>query len=410
MSGSGPGHGGAPAGSSERAAGGLGTVASEELPNRDSPAPLADRQTLEGSCGAGEDPADAPEAASRSRRWLPWALAAALPALLAAAAGLGSADLGGLDLLRALGERAGLLAPALSEVDRAILVDVRLARVALAALVGAGLSAAGVVFQGLLLNPLADPYTVGVSSGAALGASLGILAGLGGYTAWGLGLLPLAAFAGALLALAAVYLLSSSRDAAGTGTLILAGIVVSTTLQAGISLLKSLHEESVSSIVFWILGSFSGRGWGHAAFCAPYVALGLLAALWFGRDLDVLALGDEAAAQLGVDPRRTRRWLLASASVLTGACVAVSGVIGFVGLVVPHLLRLALGPSHRRLLVSSALAGAGLLALADALARTLLPGGEELPVGVVTALVGGPFFCLLLRLDPLGRLGGRRPA
>lgn len=338
--------------------------------------------------------------------WLPWALALALPAALVAASGLGSSGLGWADLVRALAETAGFAEPRLSDVDRTILLQVRLSRVVLAALVGGGLSAAGVVFQGLLLNPLADPYTVGVSSGAALGASTAILLGLGGYTAWGLGLLPLAAFAGALLALGAVQVLASSRGLAGGSTLILAGIVVSTTLQAGISLLKSLHEESVSSIVFWIMGSFSGRGWGHVAFCTPYVLAGLAAALWFGRDLDLMALGDEGARQMGVHVKVVRRSLLISASVLTGACVAVSGVIGFVGLVVPHLLRLTLGPSHRRLLVSSFLAGGTLLCLADALARTLLPRGEELPVGVVTALLGGPFFCYLLRLDPLGRLRG----
>ena len=344
----------------------------------------------------------------RSLHWLPWALALALPAALVAASGLGSSGLGWADLVRAVAEALGLVAPRLSEVDRTILLQVRLSRVVLAALVGGGLSAAGVVFQGLLLNPLADPYTVGVSSGAALGASTAILLGLGGYTAWGLGLLPLAAFAGALLALGAVQLLASSRGLTGGSTLILAGIVVSTTLQAGISLLKSLNEESVSSIVFWIMGSFSGRGWGHVGFCAPYVLAGLGVALWFGRDLDLLALGDEGARQLGVHVTVVRRSLLVSASVLTGACVAVSGVIGFVGLVVPHLLRLTLGPSHRRLLLCSFLAGGTLLCLADALARTLLPRGEELPVGVVTALLGGPFFCYLLRLDPLGRLGAAR--
>jgi iron complex transport system permease protein len=333
----------------------------------------------------------------RPAPWLPWALAALLPFALAAGSSIGSSGLGPLDLLRAAGEALGLATPRLGEVDRAILLGVRLSRVSLAALVGAGLGAAGVIFQGLLLNPLADPYTVGVSSGAALGASLGILAGLGGYTAWGLGLLPLAAFAGALLALAAVHLLASSRGLAGSGTLVLAGIIVSTTLSAGISLLKSLNEESVSSIVFWIMGSFSGRGWFHFGFCAPYVAAGLAAALWFGRDLDCLALGDDAARQLGVDAAAVRRRLLLAGAIMAGACVAVSGVIGFVGLVVPHLMRAAVGPSHRRLLVSSVLGGAILLCLADALSRTLLPGGEELPVGVVTALLGGPFFCYLLR-------------
>jgi iron complex transport system permease protein len=339
-------------------------------------------------------------------RTVPWLLALALPLALAAASAVGSSGLGWTDLLRAGAETLGVLPTRLSEIDRAILLEVRLSRVVLAALVGGGLATAGVIFQGLLLNPLADPYTVGVSSGAALGASLGILAGLGGYTWWGLGLLPLAAFAGALLALAAVHVLASSQGFSGSGTLILAGIVVSTTLSAGISLLKSLNEESVSSIVFWIMGSFSGRGWGHVAFCLPYVGIGLAAALWYGRDLDCLALGDESARHLGVDARSIRRKLLLAGSIMTGACVAVSGIIGFVGLVVPHLLRLAVGPSHRRLLIASFLAGGILLSLADALSRNLLPRGEELPVGVVTALLGGPFFCYLLRLG--GRLGRER--
>ncbi|MDF1554285.1 MAG: iron ABC transporter permease [Deferrisomatales bacterium] len=350
-----------------------------------------------------------PTNTSRHNSWLPWALAMALPATILWAAGIGSSGLGWADLARALGETAGLLAPRLDEVDRAILLNVRLSRVLLAAVAGGGLAVAGVIFQGILLNPLADPYTVGVSSGAALGASVAILLGLGGYTAWGMGLLPLAAFAGALLALGAVQLLAASRGFTGSGTLILAGIVVSTTLSAGISLLKSLNEDSVSSIVFWIMGSFSGRGWWHVAFCLPYVAAGLVAALFYGRDLDLLVLGDEGARQLGVDSVRVRRRLLVGASMITGACVAVSGVIGFVGLVVPHLLRMTLGPAHRRLLFSSFLGGGILLVLADALSRTLLPGGEELPVGVVTALLGGPFFCYLLRLDPLARGRGEEP-
>ena len=326
-----------------------------------------------------------------------------LPAALLWAAGTGSSGLGLGDLVRALAEAAGFAPPGLDPVDRAILLDVRLSRVVLAALVGGGLACAGVVFQGILLNPLADPYTVGVSAGAALGASIAILAGLGGYTAWGLGLLPLCAFAGALLALAAVHLLTPSRRFGSGNTLILAGIVVSTTLSAGISLIKSLNEDTVSSIVFWILGSFSGRGWPHVLFSAPYVAAGLAGALWMARDLDLLALGDESARQLGVDAARARRWLLVSASVLTGACVAVSGVIGFVGLVVPHLVRTLIGPRHRALLAGSFLGGAVLLVLADSLARTALPGGEELPVGVVTALLGGPFFCYLLRWSPMAR-------
>lgn len=330
--------------------------------------------------------------------------AATIPALLLAAS-IGSTNLGPGDLARALLERAGLLNSGLSDIDRTILLNVRLARVVLAWGVGGALAASGAVFQGLLRNPLADPFTVGVSSGAALGASLAILLGLGGYTMLGLGGLPPAAFAGALLALWAVHHLSSRRGFSSPGTLVLAGIVVSTTLSAAISLIKSLNEDSVSSIVFWIMGSLSNRGWAHVAFCLPYVLAAFGAMIWYARDLDLMALGDESARQLGVDAKKVRRNLLIASSLATGAAVAVSGVVGFVGLVVPHLVRNSTGPAHRPLIVSSFLGGGILLAVADAVSRTILGGGEELPVGVVTALVGGPFFCWLL-----GRKNGRELA
>lgn len=341
---------------------------------------------------------------SSKKKNYPVCLAAlALPLVVVWASGVGASGLGWADLLRAVGEGLGVFDRSMDAIDRTILLDVRLSRVLLAAVVGGGLAVSGVVFQGLMLNPLADPFTVGVSSGAALGASIAMLVGLGGYTALGLGLLPLAAFAGALLALWAVQLLASSRGRISSNTLVLAGIVVSTTLSAGISLLKSLNEESVSSIVFWIMGSFSGRGWRHVLFCLPYILVGVGVAFWLGRDLDVLGFGDDGARQLGVDSAKVRRRLLISASITTAACVSVSGVIGFVGLVVPHLMRILTGPNHRRLMVGSFFAGGVLLCLADAVSRTLLPGGEELPVGVVTALLGGPFFCWLLRMDPAGR-------
>ncbi|MDQ7834652.1 MAG: iron ABC transporter permease [Humidesulfovibrio sp.] len=305
-------------------------------------------------------------------------------------------------LLGALGfATARPVDPALSVV----VVDIRLARVALAWLTGASLATAGCVFQGVLRNPLADAFTLGVSGGAAFGASVAIifgfaggaiadsLGGLGGGT----GILPLFALAGALLALAAV--LALGRIGGGgmrRETIVLAGIVVSTFLSALISLLKSLDEESVSSIVFWIMGSFQGRGFEHVRLALPYMAVGLALVLWRARELDLLALGEGQARLLGLDAGRSRLWLLIGASLLSGAAVAVSGVIGFVGLVVPHLLRLVLGAGHRTLLPASALLGGLLLLWSDVLARSVLPGGAELPVGVVTALIGGPFFCLLL--------------
>jgi len=297
-----------------------------------------------------------------------------------------------------------------------VIVDIRLARVVLAGITGAALAIAGAAFQGVLRNPLADAFTLGVSGGAAFGASLAILSGLAGAAALSGDdrALPACALAGALAALGLV--LGLSRAGGGPlsslrrETLVLAGIVVSTFLSALISLLKSLDEESVSSIVFWIMGSFQGRGFEHAQLAWPYMLLGALLVFWRAGELDVLSLGETQARMLGLDAGRSRLWLLFGASLLSGAAVAVSGVIGFVGLVVPHLVRLVLGAGHRRLLPASALLGALLLIWSDVLARSVLPGGAELPVGVVTALVGGPFFCLLLARRGLasGKNGGGR--
>jgi iron complex transport system permease protein len=280
-----------------------------------------------------------------------------------------------------------------------VVFDIRLSRACLAWLTGGALAVSGAVFQGLLRNPLADPFTLGVSGGAAFGAGLAIFCGLGGSMVSGLGVtvLPLAALAGGLGALFLVIGLGRVGGTLNRETLVLAGIVVSTFLGALISLLKALDEEGVGAIVFWIMGSFQGRGWSHAGLLLPYAVLGMLLAWRYSRELDLLSLGETQAGQLGVDVGRIRLVLLIGASLMTGAAVSVSGVIGFVGLVVPHLVRMVIGAEHRPLLVVSGLLGGVLLLWSDVLARSLLPGGVELPVGVVTALLGGPFFCLLLR-------------
>jgi len=287
-------------------------------------------------------------------------------------------------------------AQSLDSTQSYIVIHVRLARICLALAVGGSLALAGAVYQGVLLNPLADPFTLGVSTGAALGAAVGILMGWGGTHLMGIGALPLAAFLGAVGALYLVYLLGRVNGRMHTTTLVLAGIIVSTFLSAWISLLKSLNEDSVSSIVFWIMGSLSGKSWMHVLLVLPYLAAGGAVILLYARELDLLCLGDIQAQHLGVDVQRLRFRLLLAASLLTASAVAVSGVIGFVGLVVPHLIRLALGPRHRRLLPATLLAGGLLMLLADTVARSLLSSGEELPVGVVTAILGGPFFCFLL--------------
>jgi len=330
-------------------------------------------------------------------------LASALLLSIVLACGLGSFPATPGQTLRALLQVAGIHAGApVDESLAVVVVDIRLARVLLAGLTGAALSIAGAAFQGVLRNPLADAFTLGVSGGAAFGASLAILSGVAGAAALAgdARALPACALFGALGALALVLLLARAGGGPLSGlrreTLVLAGIVVSTFLSALISLLKSLDEESVSSIVFWIMGSFQGRGFEHVSLAWPYMLVGAGIVFWRARELDLLSLGETQARMLGLEAGRSRLWLLFGASLLSGASVAVSGVIGFVGLVVPHLARLALGAGHRRLLPASALLGALLLIWSDVLARTALPRGAELPVGVVTALVGGPFFCLLL--------------
>ena len=287
-------------------------------------------------------------------------------------------------------------AEGIDERVRYIIINVRLARICLALTVGGALALAGAVYQGVLLNPLADPFTLGVSTGAAFGASLYILFGWGGGHLWGMSTLPIAAFFGALAALYLVYLLGRVDGKIHTTTLVLAGIIVSTFLSAWIGVLKSLNEDSISTIVFWVMGSLSGKSWGHVLLVLPYLAAGGAMIIYYARELDLLTLGDMQAQQLGVNVQQVRFRLMLAASLVTAVAVAVSGVIGFVGLVVPHLVRLALGPHHMRLLPAAFLVGALLLLLSDTLARSLLPGGQELPVGVVTAILGGPFFCYLM--------------
>jgi iron complex transport system permease protein len=282
------------------------------------------------------------------------------------------------------------------EALRLIVVDIRLSRCVLAWLVGSGLAVSGAVLQGLLRNPLADPFTLGVSSGAAFAVALVIFLGLNTGFFMGLGVLPAAAIAGAMGTLAAVLVLARLAGGLRRENMILAGIVTATFLAALISLIKALDEESVTAIVFWIMGSLQGRGWEHVLLYLPWWTAGMILIWRMGLDLDILNLGETQARQLGMHTGRSRLLLLLGAGILAGAGVAVSGVIGFVGLVVPHFVRMLQGREHRPLIVSSALAGGILLLWSDVAARIVLPLGGELPVGVVTALLGGPVFWLIL--------------
>ena len=283
----------------------------------------------------------------------------------------------------------------LEGMDKAVpfvVMDVRLPRILTAALVGGGLAMSGVVYQGILLNPLADPYTLGVSSGAAFGASLALLANLAFSVFVSV---PLFAFIGAVATLFIVLHLSSFQGQISANTLILSGVIVGAILSAGISFIKYLADEQVAVIIFWLMGSFASRSWGDVAIVAVAVVIGLVITLYYGRDLNIMSLGGRSADSLGVETARTRKILLVTASMVTAICVAVSGIIGFIGLIVPHLMRFVVGPDNRKLLPVSVFAGATLLLLADTVTRAVLPA--EVPIGVLTALIGGPFFCVIFR-------------
>ena len=285
--------------------------------------------------------------------------------------------------------------PGWTKAAETIVWDIRMPRIMLAALFGAGLGAAGTAYQGVLRNPLADPYILGVSSGASFGAAAFILFG-GGWAVFGSWTLPFVAFVCGLLTLLAVYRLASMNGTIQVETLLLSGVVVQAFLGAGLSLLLSMSGEKMQNIVYWLLGSLTLSDWESGAVIAPYV-FGGIAIMWLlTREMNILALGEHKAHHLGMNVSRVRLTLLVTASLAAGASVAVSGVIGFVGLIIPHMMRFVTGSDYRVLLPVSAVAGAILLVVADTAARTVLDP-QELPIGVITAFLGAPFFAYLLR-------------
>ncbi|MFC5380723.1 FecCD family ABC transporter permease [Aquipuribacter nitratireducens] len=355
--------------------------------------PAAARRPLAAALGRGAGPAGA-----RPGRRALWVAAAAV--LLVAALTLGVlVGPAGLTpravLLELWGAATGSRGDSgLSAQQQAILWQIRLPRVVLGAVVGAMLALAGAAYQGVFRNPLADPYLLGVSSGAGLGATLAIVAG---GAIGGLGL-PVVAFIGGLLGVGATYALGSS---VGGGVrspvvVVLAGVAVAAFLNAVQTFVQQRYDDTLRSVYSWLLGRLSTQGWSEVVTVLPYVVVAAVVVLLHRRVLDVMAVGDTEARSLGVDTGRTRLVLVVAATLGTAAVVSVSGLIGFVGIVVPHAVRLVLGASHRTLLPVSMLVGAAFLVAADVLARTAM-SPAELPIGVVTALVGAPFFVLVLR-------------
>lgn len=330
-------------------------------------------------------------------RWVLAGLAAVLVALVAGLA-FGPVRLAPLDVVTDLLHHVpGLRVPtAMAPRDDAILTQLRLPRVVLGLLVGAMLSLAGGAYQGVFRNRLADPYMLGVAAGAGLGATGMLVYGPDTALASPV-LVPLAAFGGALVAVGATYLLgmAGARDRT-TATLLLAGVAVSAFCTAVQTFLLQQHTDEIQEVYSWILGRLTTSGWHETLMLLPYAVVASVVVLSQRRALDVLSVGDEEAESLGLHPRRVRLVLVVAAALGAAAAVSVSGLIGFVGIIVPHAVRLLAGPSYRVILPLSLLFGGAFLALADLLARTVM-SPAEIPIGVVTAFFGAPFFVLVLR-------------
>lgn len=280
-------------------------------------------------------------------------------------------------------------------INEAIILQIRLPRIILAVLVGSALAVAGATMQGVFKNPMADPYVIGISSGAALGASMAIMLYIS---------VPVVAFLCAVGTAFLVYKIAKSNGKVPVETLLLSGIAVAAFFSAMTSLVMYLAGENLHQIVFWLMGGLWTSDWDKVAVAFPPISLGIIGILVFSRDLNAMLLGEEPAQHLGIEVENVRRILLILVSLITGIAVSVSGIIGFVGLIIPHMVRIVVGPDHRILIPSSALVGAIFLVWTDALARTVI-APTELPLGIITALFGVPFFIYLLRRKKRGVFG-----
>ena len=338
----------------------------------------------------------------RSSRWklILAALIAALIVTLIVSLNIGYAPISFREILLILGKQIPFSPIKDSsnqfQIDNAIITQIRLPRVLAGALVGAGLAVAGVIYQGIFRNPMADSYLLGASAGASVGYTIAVLYVTSSLSLIGLGMTQIFAFIFALLTVFVVLTISRVGGKIPTTTLLLSGIVANIFLLAIETVMQLRSGKVLSGIVAWLAGGFSDTVWNQFYAVMPIILVGMVLTYFFTRDLNVLSMGEDTAQHLGVNTERTRQFLLAIASLITAACVAVSGVIGFVGLIIPHMTRLVIGPDHRILLPASAIVGAIFLVICDSVAR-VATGASELPVGVITALVGTPFFIYLLR-------------
>jgi iron complex transport system permease protein len=330
----------------------------------------------------------------RSRIYAIVGLAALLIITIAITLGIGSTDIPLRTLFQILLAKLPFIHiqatwPISAEI---IIFDIRLPRLLLVGLVGAALAVAGVTYQGLFRNPLADPYLIGVAQGAALGAIIGFMLPI----SWQLGTIPLLAFIGAVLAAGMVYSIARVGKTLPMTTLILAGVAIGAFLLAITSYLMIVSGDKLHGIISWLLGSFSLANWWQVAMVTPYIIVGTLIIWLYARPLNVMQLDEEQAQQLGINVEQVKLILLGAATLITAAAVCFCGIIGFVGIIIPHAVRLIWGPDHRFLLPLATLSGAVFLILADTVARTML-APTEIPIGVITAFLGAPFFLYLLR-------------
>ncbi len=313
---------------------------------------------------------------------------------------IGSANIRSIDVFRIIISKTPIVKDHVDISDIpdshiAIIWNIRLPRVLLGVIVGASLSIAGAAFQGLFKNPMADPYVIGISSGAAFGATIAIVLGIS-FSILGISAISLFAFLGAMLAVIIVVNISRYNAIVATNTLLLAGIAIGQFLTAIMSLMMVLHSKDMAKIVYWTMGSLAGKGWKPLVAISFPALFSMFIIYLFAKDLNIILTGDESAKSLGVDVEKVKLYILTIGTFMVSLVVSISGIIGFVGLIIPHITRIIFGADHKILLPSSALVGAIFMLVADTLARTLI-SPTEIPVGIITALFGGPFFLYLLK-------------
>lgn len=320
---------------------------------------------------------------------------------------LGYAPIPFRDILTILAKQVPLLenlvdSSGITQTAEVIITQIRLPRVICGALVGAALAAAGVTYQGIFRNPMADPYVIGASTGASVGSALVLVLGVG-ISVLGVNTLQIFAFVGSLATVLLVYGISRVGSRVPVTTLLLTGIAISLFQNAIVTYMKTIASDRIlHGLTFWLIGSLAPtENWDKAWAILPFILLGTAVAYMYARDLNILALGEDQAQHLGVEIEKVKRILLVSGALMTAAAVSISGLIGFVGLIIPHLTRVLIGPDHRVLLPTSAIVGASFLMICDALSRVIMGSGEA-PVGVITALSGAPFFIYLLRRKKKG--------